>query len=402
MFLAAAPYFESRFAGDKWIEKNFQSTILTVSTVTSLTSVLVLTNIQRKASYPYRINLALIINTVIFALLTASTSLFLGASSRAYFGFVLVMVACASWATGLLQNGALAFASSFGRPEYMQSLIAGQGLAGILPALAGVVSVLMFPSKKPEPGNGDGDGDGAVSRAEEGKTSAFVYFLAAVTISVIAIAALFPLVRRHKHMMDGRVAGQVAESIHSIDNAEHAARKVTSMTVLFSKLRWLASGIALIFTVTMFFPVFTNKVVSVRSASDSVGIFAPEAFIPLAYFFWNLGDFGGRIFTTIGSPTGTKPILLFLLSVLRIAQVPLYFLCNIGGRGAIASSDFFYLFLVQLPFGFTNGWLCSRLMTSAGSWVDASEREAAGGFMGLCLIIGLAIGSLLSFTAAHA
>lgn len=398
MFLAAAPYFASRFAGNKWIEKNFQPTILTVSTITSLVSVLILTNIQRKASYPYRINLALIINTVVFALLTASTSLFLGSSPRAYFGFVLVMVASASWATGLLQNGALAFASSFGRPEYMQSLVAGQGLAGILPALAEVVSVLMFPSKKPDSG---GDED-EVSPAEEGKTSAFVYFLAAVTISIIAIAALLPLVRRHKYMVDGQVATQVTESIHSVDDAEHAARKVTSMAVLFSKLRWLATGITLIFAVTMFFPVFTNKVVSVRSTEASVGIFAPEAFIPLAYFFWNLGDFSGRIFTTIGSQTGTKPIVLFLLAVLRIAQVPLYFLCNLGGRGAIVSSDFFYLFLVQLPFGFTNGWLCSRLMTSAGSWVDPGEREAAGGFMGLCLIIGLTIGSLLSFTAAHA
>ena len=52
MFLAAAPYFGSRFAGNKWIEENFQSTILTVSTITSLLAVLILTNIQRKASCP--------------------------------------------------------------------------------------------------------------------------------------------------------------------------------------------------------------------------------------------------------------------------------------------------------------------------------------------------------------
>ncbi len=88
MFLAAAPYFTSRFAGNEWIEENFQSTILTVSTTTSLFAVLILTNIQRKASYPFRINLALIINTVVFALLTASTSLYLDASPRAYLSLI--------------------------------------------------------------------------------------------------------------------------------------------------------------------------------------------------------------------------------------------------------------------------------------------------------------------------
>lgn len=394
MFLAAAPYFGSRFAGNKWIEENFQSTILTVSTITSLLAVLILTNIQRKASYPFRINLALIINTVVFALLTASTSLFLDASPNAYFAFVLVMVASTSWATGLLQNGALAFASSFGRPEYMQSLVAGQGLAGILPALTEVVSVLMFPAKKPEPGD-----DEEVNAAEEGKTSAFIYFLAAVVISVIAMAALLPLVRRHANLMQRQAANAVDESINGIEEAELAAsRKVTSMPVLFSKLRWLATGIALVFTATMFFPVFTQKIVSVRSKEQSVGIFASEAFVPLAFFFWNLGDFSGRIFTAAGNPIGSKPLALFLFAMLRIVQVPLYLLCNIRGNGAIVPSDFFYLFIVQLPFGLTNGWLCSRLMTSAGSWVDTSEREAAGGFMGLCLIIGLTAGSLLSFT----
>lgn len=41
-------------------------------------------------------------------------------------------------------------------------------------------------------------------------------------------------------------------------------------------------------------------------------------------------------------------------------------------------------------------------MIAAASFVDAEEREAAGGFMGLILVWGLTIGSLLSFLAAKA
>lgn len=406
MFLAAAPYFASRFKGSHWIETNFQSTIMTVSTATSLAAVLILTNMQRTASYPFRINIGLLINIVTFALLTISTTAFLGASPPVYFAFVLLMVASTSVATGLLQNGALAFAAGFGRPEYMQALVTGQSVAGVLPALSGVLSVLIFPSP-------------AESQTEEklqeagGKTSAFVYFLAAVSISVGTAVAMIPLVRHNKRNAEYRVVRQVEDEVthrSSSDGAVPAGRKVVSMRVLFSKLRWLASGITLVFTVTMFFPVFTSNIHSVQEpkGEPAGGLFAPDAFIPLAFFFWNLGDFGGRLSTAVAgrrntaaaTPSSSQPKLLFNLAALRVVQLPLYLLCNIGNRGAVVPSDFFYLFLVQVPFGFTNGWLCSRLMTSAGSWVDDGEREAAGGFMGVCLIIGLAMGSLLSFSAA--
>jgi equilibrative nucleoside transporter 1/2/3 len=133
MFLAAAPYFTARFAGDAWIQANFQSAILTVSTITNLGAMLVLTSIQYTASYPFRINLALVINVVTFGLLTASTVLGLNASPTIYLVFLLATVAAAAWAAGLIQNGAFAFAASFGRPEYMQAIMAGQGIAGVLP-----------------------------------------------------------------------------------------------------------------------------------------------------------------------------------------------------------------------------------------------------------------------------
>ena len=77
-------------------------------------------------------------------------------------------------------------------------------------------------------------------------------------------------------------------------------------------------------------------------------------------------------------------------------------LCNIRGKGAIVESDFFYLVVVQMLFGLSNGYLGSTCMIGAGQWVEPDEREAAGGFMGLCLVAGLAFGSLASFFAAGA
>jgi equilibrative nucleoside transporter 1/2/3 len=150
----------------------------------------------------------------------------------------------------------------------------------------------------------------------------------------------------------------------------------------------------------MFFPVFTSKILSVNDGPDANMLFHPAAFIALAFFFWNIGDLGGRLATALPFSLGDRPALLFLLSVLRAAYIPLYLLCNIGGRGAIVSSDAFYLIIVQLIFGMTNGWLGASYMMAAGGYVEDEERAAAGGFMGLCLVIGLTTGSFLSFTVA--
>ncbi|KAK2679803.1 Equilibrative nucleoside transporter [Fusarium oxysporum f. sp. vasinfectum] len=375
MFLAAAPYFTARFAGDAWIQSNFQSAILTVSTVTNLGAMLVLTSIQYSASYPFRINLALVINVFTFSLLTASTVIGLSASPTLYLVFLLATVAAAAWAAGLIQNGAFAFAASFGRPEYMQAIMAGQGIAG---------KDQNTSIKEPS--------------SEDGQTSAFVYFLTAVVVSVAALLSFVPLVRRHNHIIENRMVEQMNESMHSIEEAERAARKVTSLWRLFTKLHWLAIGVALTFIATMFMPVFTAKIHSVKENSGA--LYQPSAFIPLGFFFWNLGDLGGRVATILPFSLRHRPFALFVLSIIRFGILPLYLLCNIDGRGAIVSSDFFYLFIVQLVFGLTNGWLGSSFMMASGEWVDEGEREAAGGFMGLCLVAGLSIGSLLSFTVA--
>lgn len=414
MFLAASPYFASRFSDDPWATENFQSSILSVSTLTNLGSMLALTNMQRSANYPNRIKLALLINTAAFALLTLSTSVFTAVSPRWYLSFLLVDVCFAALATGLFQNGAFAFAASFGRPEYTQAIMAGQGVAGVLPALAQIVSVLAVPPAQDatDPTSDDG-GEHPVS--DPVGSAAFIYFLTAVLVSLCTLLAFLPLVRRHDRIVESRMAASHPDlaasmlSTHShadIQEAEQAARRVVGMRALFRKLHWLAGSVFMCFAVAMFFPVFTAKIPSTHEGSASGGssrLFDTEVFIPLAFFAWNLGDLLGRVVTAAPWNAAVRtrmPSLLFAVSVARAGFLPLYLLCNIRGRGAAVPSDVFYLLIVQFPFGLTNGWLASNSMMGAAEWVDEDEREAAGGFMGLALVAGLAVGSLLSFTAA--
>ncbi len=400
MFLAAAPYFQKRFQSDPWILENFQSSIISVSTVMNLTVMMVLTHLQSSASYPFRINAALVLNIVVFSLLTLSTSYCLEASPSAYLVFLLVLVAASATATGLLQNGAFAFAASFGRPEYTQALMAGQGVAGVLPSLAQIISVLSLPHPSTAPPQNPPPGGPLPPTPEHGASSAaFTYFLTAVAVSAVVLVAFIPLVRRHSRLVERRLIDQLAESTSSVEEAERAARRFISLPELLRKLRWLAASAFMCFVVTMFFPVFTSKILSVQPPGSG-RLFSPGVFIPLGFFWWNFGDLLGRMSTVLPIPFRRRRSVLFGISVGRILFLPLYMLCNIRGEGAVINSDLFYLLLVQFPFGLTNGWLGASAMMAAGEWVAESEREAAGGFMGLSLVAGLAVGSLLSFTAS--
>ncbi|KAL8735735.1 MAG: hypothetical protein Q9181_002698 [Wetmoreana brouardii] len=396
MFLAASPYFQHRFSSSAYLLTHFLSYITFVSTITNLVSVTLLAHLQRSASYPQRIITSLCLNLVCFTLLALSTTLFRSISPEAYFAFLMLMVFTASLATGLCQNGVFAYAAGFGVPRYTQGIMTGHGIAGVLPCIAQIVSVLSV-SRDDEPKTGVGQ--------QESSKSAFVYFLTATAISFFTLFAFLYHLRCHGPSRQYKTTIEtVADGVDTAqDETEEAAeRKVVSMWTLFRKLRYLSLAVFLSFAITMFFPIFTQQILSIRPADTAPRLFQPDCFIPLGFLLWNAGDLAGRVIT--GFPRLTSliqyPRVLFLLSILRVVFIPLYLLCNVKAKGAVVESDVFYLVGVQFLFGLSNGYLGSSCMMGAGQCVEKEEREAAGGFMGLMLVGGLTVGSLLSFLAA--
>lgn len=384
MFLAAGPYFQRRFRSNDWISRNFQPAELTVSTISNLSSVLLFTFLQAKANYARRIVAALIANIVSFTLLSMSTCLFTSVSAGGYFGFLLVEVLAASITTGLMQNGIYAYVTGFGREEYTQGIMTGQAIAGVAPPIVQLVSVLSTPSI-----NAQGE------TAGESSTSALAYFATASGLSFLTLLTFLRMAAWRRHTQrDKRLTEDLVEG-------NEAPRKSVPLRILFEKTRWLSSSVFLTFGITMFFPVFTQRILSVRTLDDPPRLLEPESFIPLAFFFWNSGDLTGRLLTAVPALRITsKPRFVLILSVARILWVPLYYLCNIDGKGAIINNDFFYLVIVQFLFGLSNGFVGSTCMMGAVEYVESEEREAAGGFMGLMLVGGMAVGSLLSFLVA--
>ncbi|RAH51572.1 nucleoside transmembrane transporter FUN26 [Aspergillus brunneoviolaceus CBS 621.78] len=417
MFLAAAPYFYHRFQTDDWAATHYQPSILTVSTVTNLGSSFILAKLQKGASYPKRTVVSLLINIVVFTLLAFSTIFMKDVSVATYFAFLMFMVFGASLATGINQNGVYAYVAGFGREEYTQAIMSGQGVAGVLPCIVQIVSVLSVAPNRGGGGDNDNDQDHGPASPQESSKSAFAYFITATAVSSLALIAFTSLVKRRSHIPSLSAPSTTTNSSSNNNNDDdddddtsesnpNPKTRTISLWTLFKRLRFTALAMILCFTITMTFPVFTAQIESVHrngESGSSSRLFDAPVFIPLAFFFWNAGDLVGRMLvlwpplSLVHRPWGPGALLVFACA--RAAFIPLYQLCNIRGRGAVVQSDFFYLVVVQWLFGVSNGYLGSNCMMGAGQ-VPAEEREPAGAFMGLMLVAGLTLGSLLSFLAA--
>jgi len=431
MFIAAAPYFQRRFRSSPKLLSNFQPTEISISSVINLVTILILTNLQTNASYPRRIILSLFMNVVGFSLLSISTKAFLDASATVYFVFLMLVVGLASSAAGFMQNGAFAYAAGLGRPEYVQAIMAGQGVAGVLPLLVQIASVLST-----------GDAEDDTTGGQELSDSALGYFVTAALVALVALAAFLYLLQRHRRKdihstsahdnddVPDRVsapAGSMLDRERSHQQPEYL--KVPLLT-LFQHLFYPSTAIFLTFAITMLFPIFTAEILSTSPAASpsTPAILRPAAFIPLSFLVWNTGDLLGRLVPLVPQLSlAESPKTLLLLSVLRVLHIPLYYLCNIQHATAQPTSalvaaaplvtkmlstvssaapgirgDLFYLLIVQLPFGLTNGYVgsCAMMGATGPRYVEEHQRESAGSFMGLALVFGLTVGSLMSFLVA--
>ena len=348
---------------------------------------IVLAQKQKNVSYPWRVVAFLVLNGATFLLLTLFSVVFLDIDPNVYFGIVLILVCVAALCTALAQNALFALSSGYGREEYTQAIMAGQGVAGVAPCIVEIVSVLSVSQRSAEHGH-----------LGDPSKSAFAYFLTSTAISALCLLAFGYLMRHHRRVSSVK---QIVQDAQNAETNAQSQRKQVGLMTLFWKLKWFAIGIFMTFAVSMMFPVFTQQILSVQPPETAPRLLQPATFIPLALLLWNAGDLLGRYAPLVPFFNLTQsPKSALAWSFARIVFIPLYLMCNIKGQGALIASDLFYLVVVQFFFGFTNGWIGSSCMMAAPEWVEKDEREATGGFMGLVLVAGLTVGSFLSFLAA--
>jgi len=141
--------------------------------------------------------------------------------------------------------------------------------------------------------------------------------------------------------------------------------------------------------------VFATKISSLSSQEGAISVYR-ELFIPIAFLTWHCGDFLGSFIPLFRISAIHNSKVLLCASVLRIGFLPIFPLCNYNNNGSLLGGDLFYLIFVQVSFGLTNGWISSACIMGAAGFANG-RKEMAGAVMGLCIVAGLTLGSLVSF-----
>jgi equilibrative nucleoside transporter 1/2/3 len=458
--LSAVPYFSQRLADFPMLQRTISSNIMFISTLTS--SILFIYFVFKRtkegtdstAVYSRRIILGELIIALAFLLLAVSCLLGTGVNQILYFIFVMIVIFVSTIGTALTQNGSFAVVNLFD-PIYTQSIMVGQAIAGILPPVLYIWSQLGNKSSSGSSSSNNGSGSGGTegnAGPEIGNGissgSSFLSFIVSSLISVLALCLYNLLVQKMPERLPSLASffSHGRTNIYSMVSLDQTVRArepnnhphsdepeaeilavpannaISPFQLVYQRLRIPALNIFLTFSISLLFPVFLPVVKPINSNYDET------VFSTFALFIWNFGDLLGRVvcgleFFAAATPRSSKFYLSY--AVARFGFIPLLFLCNINGKGALLNSDLWYI-LLQFLFGFTNGHLSTRIMMLASTINhdksesppgpdsetflpsnspdgerEKAEREAAGSFMTLAISLGLTCGSLFSFALVY-
>ncbi|QWU88086.1 hypothetical protein CA3LBN_002351 [Candidozyma haemuli] len=385
-YLSASAYYGDRFSDTPGLSKAFSSTFMSVSTITTMLFSYYLSQKQEGVNYHKRIFVGMVVTVAIFAFLalTCFAEFFIFMKDYTFFALLMLTVLLSAMASSLAQNGALASANVLGS-IYTNGVMVGQAIAGALPPLALICSILLTGKDKLEETHPHKSRNAGLT----------LYFLSACLVAFLAVFML-GLANRYKNAY-AYVAVEEGEEEAPINITP---KKHVPFGLLWQKLKLIVMTIFLTFCITLVFPVFASTVTSVRENSENL-FFKKSIYIPVVFLIWNIGDLAGRVLCGMANSAFLvkDPNRLIVYAVARVVFIPLFLTCNIhpGSSTPLISSDSWYI-LLQFLFGLSNGQLCtSCFMVIGDNCSTDEEKEAAGGFATVFLTFGLAVGSVLSY-----
>ncbi len=398
-FLSASPYFFTRFSHHQWIQSNYTSFMMTISTITSTTYNFYLANKQVGVRYERRVMNGLWIAVFVFMILGLSCVVWTDVNETAYFVLVMTCVWLSAIGTCQAQNGIMACCNVMGG-IYAQGFMVGQAIAGVLPSIVLIFSKLFVQTKN---GKREDENDSTqpslveINVKSTNDPGTMVYFLTATVISFISVSLFLVLLQKCGNELT--IKESSLESEQQPQPNEHGPQNVEEehipFKVLWRKLQFIVSTIFLVFCITLAFPVFASHITSTHKNSSSK-FKRNDIFISIAYLLWNTGDLIGRLSCAIKKLVVRDRLSMVLYSLLRFTFIPLLFLCNIHDQKTAILGDFTYM-SIMFWYGVSNGHLCSSAFMSVGQYVSDKEKKAAGGFTTIFLSLGLMCGSIFSF-----
>jgi solute carrier family 29 (equilibrative nucleoside transporter), member 1/2/3 len=444
-FISASAYFSTRFCGTRYAS-SFENWFGLGYNIAAVLGLLLALRYHGCVSQRIQIQSGLAAAFAVFlacALLVSNTSI----SGNALFGVTMTLISISAVAVAFVQSGLFGLASAF-PSSCTQAMMAGQGLAGLVVALASLLTIVSGPAA-PLPA----DCAAATELTDAAAAAAAVCapyvvdrstaaYFAVATGTLAACAAAFVLLERlpfSKHCL--AVLAQRAPTAAAAASAQrnggydlvsplnggfsdYEDDDITDSTfysstsssssssirkwfsappaaaAALSSVRPLAYSVCAVFAVTLaMFPSTTAKIRSQGTCDPAAPRFRRDLFTPFSFVVFNAADLAGRClsgvqYSWLQLRTGALPVF----TVARLAFVPPLLLCRVDGSrlGTLLHNDAWPVVLVLL-FGLSNGYLSSKCMIAGPACAPPALKETAGTVMVLFLSLGLLLGSLLSF-----
>ncbi|EIE75407.1 hypothetical protein RO3G_00111 [Rhizopus delemar RA 99-880] len=327
----------------------------------------------------------IVINTIVFG--TMAITVEIDFQGEDYFWFVLFFMVLTGGTTSFFQNAVFSEASRL-PPVYVQAVLSGQGIAGVVVAVSSILSALAGSSDS-------APDDTSIAR------SAFLYFLSALLITLTALVGRvlvtqLPFYNYHIHSQyEDNESGEQ-------DRVEN--EPVTVIDVV-RKSYGLIFSVAYVFVITLIlFPSLTALIKSVHRSNNRGRFFDDDIFVAFHFLLFNVGDWVGRVMPLSERFQVFRVKSLVSMSLLRTIFIPLFLVCNVvvsseRSLPVLVRNDFVY-FLIVWIFAVSNGWIGSLCMMAAPQQKaikSGKEKSMVGSVMSFSLVLGLAIGGLLSF-----
>ncbi|XP_071485378.1 equilibrative nucleoside transporter 1-like [Diadema antillarum] len=342
--------------------------------------VLVNMGIKHRVTLKVRMITSLTGMLVIFTFTTVLTRIDTENWQTQFFIVTLVSVVVINCFSGIFQGSVFGLGGLLPK-KYTQSLMAGQGLGGILPALVSII---------------------CIATIEDVSLIGFVYFLLAVLCIFFTFAAYLVLPRNQfaEYYLNKQVTtevddvGNLSRSLSS--SFEEKKTPKPPFWFIFKKIWIPAVMVFLTFAVTLGnFPAVVSQIHPMHHTEFTDVYFTPI----FCYLLFNTMDFLGRSLSVLQVPSQNRMGVLSLLVLLRLAFFPLFALCNASPATRYSEVVFThdaYPIVFMIFFAFSNGYLGSLCMIYGPKFVESKYQETAGNMMAFFLVLGLATGSFLS------
>lgn len=407
VFITANEYFSRSFQGSQYAW-TFQNFFTFASLLTGLVCVIISMTRQAHANYNRQILLSSLINILAFSLLLLLT-LVPSLPPVPSFAIAMTLLIITSATSAYMQNSLFALSSHY--PSlYVQGIMTGQGLAGVLASVIPLSILLGTIETDP------------TSHSNSAVTyRAQIYFTFAILLSLLGLSSFLVLRRLpiHRYYVTGAKKAREACTSSNAPIPHHEVKEqeadesggggdLASSSGLYPILRHLLPlllTIIIAFTVTMtLFPAITVGITPTNPAPVTHRSWThPEVFVTMHFLIFNILDLLGRALPGLLSfLVPKKGGTLLLLSLLRTIFIPLILLCHVETPPDILSpsppmiGDIGYLIILIL-FALSNGWITSACFMRSTDTGRSGEEELGGMVMSVALNVGLVLGSIFSF-----